>query len=62
MRLSLKEMLQGIVHWNIVEWAPMPHYQNVIQITDINAKIPVIDVSKTKILCEVIKALKEQSG
>jgi len=56
-----KELLQGIVHWNSVEWAPMPQYQNVIQIADINAKIPVIDQSETKIICEVIRALKEHS-
>jgi len=38
----------------------MPKYEGVIQIQEINAKIPVIDVSATAILCEVAKALKKQ--
>lgn len=56
----VKENLQGKVHWNSVEWAFMPEYKNVILIKDINAKIPVINVSKTAILRDVIKALKKQ--
>jgi hypothetical protein len=55
-----RELLQGKVHWNAVEWALMPKYEGVIQIKEINAKIPVIDVSTTDILCEVAKALKKQ--
>lgn len=55
-----RELLQGKVHWNAVEWALMPKYEGVIQIKEINAKIPVIDVSATDILCEVAKALKKQ--
>jgi len=53
------ELLQGKVHWNAVGWALMPEYKNVIPIADINAKIPVIDVSANAILCEIAKALKE---
>jgi len=56
-----KELLQGKVHWNVVEWALMPQYKQVIPIEEINAKIPVINVSTTTILCEVAKALKEQA-
>jgi hypothetical protein len=54
-----KEMLEGRVHWSSVEWAIMPKYQQVIMISDINAKIPIINVSSTAILCDVAKALKE---
>jgi len=57
----VKEQLQGKIHWSAVEWALMPEYKNVILIHDINAKIPVVNVSATAILCEIAKALKEQS-
>ena len=57
-----RELLQGKVHWNVVEWATMPEYKNVIPIGDINAKIPIIDVSSTAVLCEIAKALKEKSS
>jgi hypothetical protein len=57
----VRELLKGKVHWNVVEWALMPQHKQVISIEEINAKIPVINVSTTTILCEVAKALKEQS-
>jgi hypothetical protein len=57
----IREQLQGKIHWSIVEWALMPEYKNVILIQDINAKIPVINVSATTILCEIAKALKEKA-
>ena len=56
-----RELLQGKVHWNVVEWALMPQYKQVILLEEINAKIPVINVSTTAILCEVAKALKEKA-
>jgi hypothetical protein len=55
----VKENLTGKVHWGAVQWALMPKYQLVIPISDINAKIPIIDVSANTILCDVAKALKE---
>jgi hypothetical protein len=36
----------------------MPKYQQVIMIGDINAKIPIINVSATAILCDIVKALQ----
>jgi len=57
----VRENLQGKVHWSSVEWALMPEYQNVILIKDINAKIPIINVTATAILCDVAKALKNQA-
>jgi len=56
-----RELLQGKVHWVVVEWALMPQYKQVIPIEEINAKIPVINVSTTTILCDVAMALKEQA-
>jgi hypothetical protein len=56
-----RELLQGKVHWDVVEWALMPQYKHVIPIEEINAKIPVINVSTTAILCGVAEALKEQA-
>ena len=56
-----KELLQGKVHWIVLEWALMPQYEQVIPIEEINAKIPVINVSTTTILCEAAKALKGQA-
>lgn len=58
----VKEQLQGKVHWLSVTWALMPEYKNVIMIQDINAKIPIVNVSATAVLCEVAKALKEQGS
>lgn len=57
----VREQLQGKIHWNAVTWALMPQYTSVIPIQDINAKIPVINVSENKILCDVAKALKATS-
>lgn len=56
----IKEMLEGKVHWTAVEWALMPKYQDVILIKEINARIPIIDVSKTSTLRDVAKILKKQ--
>jgi hypothetical protein len=57
----VREQLQGKIHWSAVEWALMPEYKNVILIQEINAKIPVINVSTTTNLCEIAKALKEKA-
>ena len=54
----VKEQLEGRIHYNAIQWALMPQYRNVIPIADISAKIPVVNVSENKILCEVAKALK----
>jgi len=56
-----RELIQGKIHWNVVEWTLMPQYKQVIPIEEINAKIPVINVSTTTSLCDVAKALKEQA-
>lgn len=58
----VREQLQGKIHWSSVEWALMPEYKNVIVIQDINAKIPIVNVTATAILCEVARVLKEQSS
>lgn len=55
----VKEMLASKVHWESVDWALMPKYQQVILIGDINARIPIINVSSTAMLCDAAKALKE---
>jgi hypothetical protein len=39
----------------------MPQYKQVIPLEEINAKIPVINVSTTTILCDVAKALKKKA-
>ena len=54
-------MYKRQIHWNVLEWALMPQYTQVIPIEEINAKIPIINVSTTTILCDVAKALKEQA-
>ena len=54
----VREMLAGKIHWSAVEWALMPKYQQAIMIGDINAKIPIVDVSATATLCDVAEALK----
>jgi hypothetical protein len=57
----VREQLQGKVHWNVIKWALMPEYKNFIPIQDINAKIPIIDVSANAILSTAAKALKEKA-
>ena len=54
----VKEMLLGKIHWSAVEWALMPEYRQAIMIGDINARIPIVDVSATATLCEVAEALR----
>jgi len=54
----VKEQLIGKVHWSSVEWSLMPEYKKVIMITDINAKIPVVDTTSNAILHEVANSLK----
>ena len=56
----VRETLQGKIHWNAVEWALMPQYKDVIPIREINAKIPIINVSATAAICDVAKVLKKQ--
>ena len=56
----VREQLEGKVHWNLIQWATMPEYQDVIPIEDINAKIPVINASMNSIICAVAKELKKQ--
>jgi hypothetical protein len=51
-------MLEGRIHMSGVEWAEMPNYQPALMIGDINARIPVINVSSNAILCDVAKTLK----
>ncbi len=58
----IKEQLQGKIHWTSIQWALMPEYKNVILIQDINAKIPIINVSANSIFSEVVRALKEKAG
>ena len=57
----IKEQLEGKIHWNSVSWALMPKCQDFIPIKDINAKIPIVDVSTNSVLCTVARALKEQA-
>jgi hypothetical protein len=55
----VKEQMQGRVHWLVIQWALMPQYQNFIPIKDINAKIPIVNLSANAILSEVARTLKE---
>lgn len=54
----IKEQLLGKIHWNSLEWALMPKYAGFIPIKDINAKVPIVDVSANTVFCTVAKALK----
>lgn len=56
----IKEQMLGKIHWNSMEWALMPKCESFIPIKDINAKVPIVDVSGNTIFCAVAKALKEQ--
>ena len=59
-REVVRETIEGKLHWSSVTWALMPQYKNVILIKDINAKIPVINVSDNSILCDVAKELMKK--
>ena len=56
----VRENLEGRIHLNSVSWALMPEYKDVIPIREINANIPIINVSATAALCDIAKALKKQ--
>jgi len=55
----VEEQLDGKVHWLSTQWALMPEYKKEILIQEINAKIPVADVSANSLLCAVAEALKK---
>jgi hypothetical protein len=55
----VKEMLAGKVHWSAIAWALMPKYQPVFVISEINARIPIVNVSTTAGIIDVVKALKD---
>lgn len=57
----IKEQLEGKVHWIAMNWALMAEYKKEISIPEINAAIPVVDMSVSPIMCEVADALKKQS-
>lgn len=58
---TIKESLQGRVHWSSVEWTLMPEYSPFIEIPETKVRIPVIDVSSSEILSEAAKWLKNRS-
>jgi len=57
----VKENLESRIHFNSIEWALMPQYENFFEIKDIKVKIPIINVSPNAILSEVAKWLKQSA-
>jgi hypothetical protein len=55
----MESYLKGRIFWSSVNFAPMPNYSPFIKITGI--EIPVLDVSRHPVLCQVAKWLKNQT-
>jgi len=53
----IREQLQGILHFSSVEWASMPEYKSFLATGEVN--IPVLDVTKTSALKDVVSELKK---
>lgn len=55
----IRENLKGIMHWNVVRWALMPNFQNIVVVKETNVRIPIVDVRANEILSEVAKSLRK---
>lgn len=55
----VREMIAGRLHWSAIAWALMPKYQPVYIINEINARIPIVNVSTMATISDVVKALKD---
>jgi len=53
----IREQLKGIIHISSLEWARMPEYRKVI--VSEGVRIPIIDVSNTIALRDMIRELKK---
>jgi hypothetical protein len=56
----IREQLQGKIHYSNVSYASMPEYHEVHLDRQTNVTIPIVDVSGTKILCELAEWLTER--
>jgi len=54
---TVKEMMQGRLHWMAVEFAPMEKHTPLIRDTDTNTEVPIVDVSYNKIFLKMAKQL-----
>jgi len=53
----IREQMKGIVHYQSIEYAPMEKFVNSVT-TQSGIAIPIIDVSRTEALRDVVAALK----
>jgi hypothetical protein len=56
----IQEQLQGKIHYSNVSYASMPEYHEVHIDRQTNVTIPIVNVSETKILCELTEWLAER--
>jgi len=54
----VRDMLEGLVHFQAIEWASMPEYKDSLKSEGVT--IPVINVSYNPNLTAIAKALKSQ--
>lgn len=55
----IKEQLQGIIHYQSLEYAPMEKYEASVSTQD-GMVIPIVDATRTEALRAVAAALKKQ--
>lgn len=55
----IRDQLKGIIHFSVVEWAPMPTYRNVLKLGGVT--IPIIDARKNANLMEVARAVRHKN-
>jgi hypothetical protein len=59
-QLINEHVRDGVIHWDHIEFAEMPTFQNVLVNTENGATWPVIDGSNNTAVCDVITWLKNQ--
>ena len=56
----MREELQGKIHYSNISYALMPKYCEVYMDRQTNVTIPIVNVSETKILCDLAEWLTER--
>ncbi|MFH1327690.1 MAG: hypothetical protein ABIH76_02385 [Candidatus Bathyarchaeota archaeon] len=54
---TVREMLQGRLHWMAVEYAPLKKYTPMLKYKDTNREVPIVDVSYNPIFRKLAKQL-----
>lgn len=57
---TINALMQGVLHWYHVSFAPMPKYESIVQMSDMRLTINVADVSKNPIFRDITKFIRRK--